>query len=81
MCHDRVGGEGGFLENTIRMNLPKGLPVGFGEICVDFWDFERGVPEPPFLLLLAAISIAGRTRSILGSLLAEKAKKASLSSS
>ena len=29
----------------------------------------------------AAISIAGRTRSILGSLLAEKAKKASLSSS
>ena len=49
---DRVGGEGGFLENTIRINLPKGLPLGFGEICVDFWDFERGDPEPPFLLLL-----------------------------
>ena len=45
---DRVGGEGGFLENTIRMNLPKGLPLGFGEICVDFWDFWRGVPEPLF---------------------------------
>ena len=49
--HDRVGGEGEFLENTIRMNLPKGLPLGFGEICVDFWDFRRGDPEPPFLLL------------------------------
>ena len=49
---DRVGGEGGFLENTIRINLPKGPPLGFGEICVDFWDFERGAPEPPFLLLL-----------------------------
>ena len=24
------------------MNLPKGLPLGFEEICVDFWDFERG---------------------------------------
>ena len=34
------------------MNLPKGAPLGFGEICVDFWDFERGVPEPLFLLLL-----------------------------
>ena len=53
--HDRVGGEGGFLENTIRMNLPKGLPLGFGEICVDFWDFRRGDPEPPFLLLLRGI--------------------------
>ena len=49
---DRVGGEGGFLENTIRMNLPKGGPLGFGEICVDFWDFERGAPEVVFLLLL-----------------------------
>ena len=49
---DRVGGEGGFLENTIRMNLPKGLPLGFGEICVDLWDFERGDPEHLFLLLL-----------------------------
>ena len=49
---NRVGGEGGFLENTIRMNLPKGLPLGFGEICVDFWDFERGGPEVAFLLLL-----------------------------
>ena len=49
---DRVGGEGGFLENTIRMNLPKGLPLGFGEICVDFWDFRRGDPEVVFLLLL-----------------------------
>ena len=49
---DRVGGEGGFLENTIRISLPKGLPLGFGEICVDFWDFRRGVPEPLFLLLL-----------------------------
>ena len=49
---DRVGGEGGFLENTIRMNLPKGAPLGFGEICVDFWDFERGAPEVVFLLLL-----------------------------
>ena len=52
MYHDRVGGEGGFLENTIRMNLLKGLRLGFEEICVDFWDFRRGVPEPPFLLLL-----------------------------
>ena len=49
---DRVGGEGGFLENTIRINLPKGPPLGFGEICVDFWDFERGDPEVVFLLLL-----------------------------
>ena len=52
---DRVGGEGGFLENTIRINLPKGLPLRFGEICVDFWDFERGAPEPLFLLLLVLI--------------------------
>ena len=50
--HDRVGGEGGCLENTIRMNLPKGLPLGFAEICVDFWDFRRGDPEVAFLLLL-----------------------------
>ena len=50
--HDRVGGEGGFLENTIRMNLPKGLPLGFGWICVDFWDFRGGEPEVAFLLLL-----------------------------
>ena len=42
----------GFLENIIRINLPKGPPLGFGEICVDFWDFRRGAPEPPFLLLL-----------------------------
>ena len=49
---DRVGGEGGFLENTIRISLPKGPPLGFGEICVDFWDFERGAPEVVFLLLL-----------------------------
>ena len=34
------------------MNLPKGAPLGFGEICVDFWDFERGAPEVVFLLLL-----------------------------
>ena len=34
---DRVGGEGEFLENTVvRISLPKGLPLGFGEICVDF---------------------------------------------
>ena len=52
---DRVGGEGGFLESTIRMNLPKGLPLGFREICGDFWDFWRGVPEPPFLLLLVRL--------------------------
>ena len=49
---DRVGGEGEFLENTISISLPKGLPLGFGEICVDFWDFRRGVPETTFLLLL-----------------------------
>ena len=47
---DRVGGEGGFLENTIRISLPKGPPLGFGEICVDLWDFERGAPEVAFLL-------------------------------
>ena len=34
------------------MNLPKGLPLGFGEIWGDFWDFRRGAPEPLFLLLL-----------------------------
>eukprot|EP01048_Picozoa_sp_COSAG05_P022356 COSAG05_NODE_4443_length_1512_cov_5.246285_2_plen_174_part_00 len=34
------------------MNLPKGPPLGFGEICVDLWDFERGGPEVVFLLLL-----------------------------
>ena len=34
------------------MNLPKGLPLGFGEICVDLWDFRRGGPEVAFLLLL-----------------------------
>ena len=26
--------------------------IGFGEICVDFWDFRRGDPEVVFLLLL-----------------------------
>ena len=51
------GVRGGFLENTIRINLPKGPPLGFGEICVDFWDFERGAPEPPFLLLLSVCMI------------------------
>ena len=50
--HDRVGGEGGFLENTIRISLPKGPPLGFGEIWGDLWDFERGAPEHTFLLLL-----------------------------
>ena len=45
-----VSGRG--ITHTIRMNLPKGAPLGFGEICVDFWDFERGAPEPLFLLLL-----------------------------
>eukprot|EP01048_Picozoa_sp_COSAG05_P006163 COSAG05_NODE_387_length_10460_cov_18.410096_7_plen_180_part_00 len=34
------------------MNLLKGLPLGFGEICVDVWDFRRGAPEHTFLLLL-----------------------------
>ena len=53
---NRVGGEGGFLENTIRMNLPKGLPLGFGEICVDLWDFERGGTEVAFLLLIYMLS-------------------------
>ena len=53
---DRVGGEGGFLENTIRINLPKGPPLGFGEICVDFWDFWRGAPKVAFLLLLLRTS-------------------------
>ena len=58
--HDRVGGEGGCLENTIRMNLPKGLlvPLGFGEICGNFWDFRRSVPEHTFILLLLEPSIA-----------------------
>ena len=45
---DRVGGEGGFLENTIRISLPKGPPLGFGEICVDFWDFWRVGQNPYF---------------------------------
>ena len=40
----------------------------------------RGSRRPTFTTR-AAISIAGRRRSILGSLLAEKAKKLSLSSS
>ena len=53
--HDRAGGEGEFLENTIRISLPKGLPLGIGEICVDFWDFWRGVPEVAFLLLLSSL--------------------------
>eukprot|EP01046_Picozoa_sp_COSAG06_P057536 COSAG06_NODE_11247_length_1539_cov_1.263889_2_plen_85_part_00 len=52
VCRDRVGGEGGFLENTIRISLPKGPPLGFGEICGNFWDFRRGDPEVVFLLLL-----------------------------
>ena len=58
MYHDRVGGEGGLLENTIRMDLSKGLPLGFGEICENFWDFRRGVPDHTFLLLLLEPSIA-----------------------
>ena len=40
------------MENYCGCFFLKGPPLGFGEICVDFWDFERGVPEPPFLLLL-----------------------------
>ena len=54
MYRDRVGGEGVLLdlENIVRINLPKGLPLGFEEVCVDFWDFRRGDPEHPFLLLL-----------------------------
>eukprot|EP01048_Picozoa_sp_COSAG05_P020567 COSAG05_NODE_3526_length_2009_cov_18.687958_1_plen_74_part_10 len=52
------GKRGGFLENTIRMNLPKGAPLGFGEICVDFWDFWRGDPEVAFLLLLLGLASA-----------------------
>ena len=44
MYFDRVGGEGGFLENTIRINLPKGLPLGFGEICGETEIFG-GVPQ------------------------------------
>ena len=27
------------------------LPLGFGEICGNFWDFRRGDPEVAFLLL------------------------------
>ena len=55
---DRVGGEGGFLENTIRTSLPKGLPLGFGEICVDLWDFERGDPEAECCLWIKDLSVA-----------------------
>ena len=55
------GERGGFLENTIRISLPKGPPLGFGEICVDFWDFRRGGPEVVFLLLL----VLYRTKSAL----------------
>ena len=54
---DRVGGEGGFLENTISISLPKGLPLGFGEICVDFWDFRRVGQNTPFYYYLKAPSI------------------------
>ena len=46
------GERGGFLENTIRISLPKGPPLGFGEIRGTFWDFRRGGPEVVFLLLL-----------------------------
>ena len=49
---DIVGGEGGILRETIRIFLLRGLPLGFGEFCVDFWDFQRGAPEVVFLLLI-----------------------------
>jgi len=73
---DRVGGEGGFLENTIRISLPKGTPLGFGEICVDLRktaDTRQRGSDKLCAQVVAAATATG-SQSICGGLWAHLAR-------
>ena len=89
-CSWRAGGVLFVHERVAaRLGSPQVLcPLRFLDTETLIRRADGGTAEPhlrgsrrPTSTTRAAISIAGRTRSILGSLLAEKAKKASLSSS